>query len=463
MSVRPRAWAVAFFLCGALMRLALCWSNPPTNAFDDHYEPILMIMRTGVIPAKDACWECYHPPVFYWLSAMIGNFAVRMGVHPRHLLKLLQFIPCVYGILNMGMIYLILRKVPLSDFPRLAAFGTVCFLPRHIYMSAMHSNDTISYLCVSLCIYLLLIAIERTLSPASLVAVTVALTIALFTKYTAYAMLPVTLIAFAALFIGPRPSSRARVLGSCILVFLLPLAALGVSLAANARHYGRPMPINLDLRGVRLAQPRDANRFDFVSFTPWDSIATPMLVPGKMHSFWTMLYRGMWYDTEPKFLYFLDSNAGWWNHYYAWLRGEKDFPGDNPSMSSLTRCMGGSLIILGLLPLLLLGGGAWIYCRGGWRRWSSAPEVDAAKMSVFPALLLITASGIIALAWRYPYYSAVKASYVLAAAPAYAVFLGLGLMPCEIHEEAKRIIARIFAITWGLSALHILHIILSIS
>lgn len=338
-SVRPRAWAVAFSLRRPYAPRPLLVESS-RNAFDDHYEPILMIMRTGVIPAKDACWECYHPPVFYWLSAMIGNFAVRMGVHPRHLLKLLQFIPCVYGILNMGMIYLILRKVPLSDFPRLAAFGTVCFLPRHIYMSAMHSNDTISYLCVSLCIYLLLIAIERTLSPASLVAVTVALTIALFTKYTAYAMLPVTLIAFAALFIGPRPSSRARVLGSCILVFLLPLAALGVSLAANARHYGRPMPINLDLRGVRLAQPRDANRFDFVSFTPWDSIATPMLVPGKMHSFWTMLYRGMWYDTEPKFLYFLDSNAGWWNHYYAWLRGEKDFPGDNPSMSSLTRCMG---------------------------------------------------------------------------------------------------------------------------
>jgi hypothetical protein len=54
----------------------LCWANPPYNAFDDHFEPILMIMKSGVTPAKNVCFQCFQPPVFYWLSALIGDAAL---------------------------------------------------------------------------------------------------------------------------------------------------------------------------------------------------------------------------------------------------------------------------------------------------------------------------------------------------------------------------------------------------
>ena len=38
-----------------------------------------MIMDSGTIPAKDACCQCYQPPVFYWMSAMVGNMAMTHG------------------------------------------------------------------------------------------------------------------------------------------------------------------------------------------------------------------------------------------------------------------------------------------------------------------------------------------------------------------------------------------------
>jgi hypothetical protein len=115
----PRLAAVflLFFLCaGAVLRLLLCWFNPPQNAFDNHYAPIFLIMETGAIPAKDACFQCYHPPVFYWISAAIGNMAVSGGMTPPHLMKLLQFVRCFYGIATLGVCYVILKKFPFSAF-----------------------------------------------------------------------------------------------------------------------------------------------------------------------------------------------------------------------------------------------------------------------------------------------------------------------------------------------------------
>jgi 4-amino-4-deoxy-L-arabinose transferase-like glycosyltransferase len=450
------------FIFAIILRVLLCWSNPPGNAFDDHFKPILMIMASGITPAKDACWQCYHPPVFYWISAVTGNIAVAMGVKYPQILKLLQFVSCFYGILTVGIIYLILRKLPLSDFSRLIAFATVCFLPRHIYMSAMNSNDTISYLFVSLSIYLLLIAIERKLSPLILLMASIVISITLFTKYTSYVVLPIILIVFASLFYKRLILPRKQVVVSFILVLLIPMTLLSVYLISNIKNYDSLLPWNVKILDPSLTQPRDNNQLDFITFKPWESISTPIIVPGKMHSFWTLIYSGMWFDNEPKFLYYLDSNQGWWNHYYGWLRGEKKFPGNNPSMSSLTKLTGSLLIVFGLFPFLLMISGIYNYFRGSWKSWTKVEGIDVVKMNIFPTLLFTNAVGIIALAVRLPVFSAMKASYFLTSLPAFAVFLSLGLMPCEKNKILKCIICIAFGVLFTLAILHILHIFQSL-
>jgi hypothetical protein len=451
------------FISAIILRVLLCWSNPADNYFDNHFEPILLIMKYGIIPTKDACWECFHPPVFYWISAMIGNLAVAMGIKFPQMLKLLQFVCCFYGILTVGIVYLILRKLPLSDFSRFIAFSTVCFLPRLIYMSAMNSNDTISYLFVALSIYLLLIAIERKLSPVILLVLSIVISITLFTKYTSYVVLPVILVVFALLFYKRLIAPRKKILVTFILVLLIPMTLLGTYFISNTVNYGSPLPWNLKIMDPRLTQPRDADQMDFVSFKPWESIKTPIIVPGKMHSFWTLLYSGMWFDYNvPKFLYFLELDKDWWLHYWAWFRGEQSFPGDNPSMSDLTKAMGSGLIALGLFPLLLLICGLYNYFRGNWKSWIQANEIDVVKMSIFPTLLFSSAAVIIALTLRLPVFSTVKASYFLNALPAFAVFLSLGLMPCEKHKTLKWTIIIVFGVLFALASLHILHIFIYI-
>jgi len=451
------------FIFAIILRVLLCWSNPAVNAFDDHFKPIFMIMDSGTIPAKDACWQCYHPPVFYWISAMAGNTAVAMGVKYPQILKILQFIPCFYGILTLVIVYLILRKLPLSDFSRIIAFATACFLPRHIYMSAMNSNDTISYLFVALSIYLLLIAIERKLHPGFLLMVSIVISITLFTKYTSYVVLPVILIVFASIFFKKIISPRREVVLSFILVILIPVTLLSVYFITNIKTYNTPLPWNVAKLDPSLIQPRDDSRFDFFSFKPWESIKEPIIVPGRLHSFWTLIYSGMWYDNEPRFVGFLDSNYDWWRHYNRWYKGEGKFPGGNPSMSSLTKSTAAGLIGLGLVPLLLMIIGFYSFFRGSWRSWTQTEEIDVVKINIFPALLLTNAAGIIALAVRLPVFSAAKASYFLNSLPAFAVFLSIGLMPCERNKVLKWTIVTVFCILFSLAILHILHIFVALT
>jgi 4-amino-4-deoxy-L-arabinose transferase-like glycosyltransferase len=461
--MRLSAKALAGFSLGAgiLLRLLLFGANPAANAFDNHFKPVFMIMETGSVPAKDACWQCYHPPVFYWISAQAGNLAVRLGATFPQLMKTLQFLPCLYGILTLVLLYLILLKLPLSDFARWGALAAVCFLPRHIYMSAIHSNDTISYLFVSLSVYLLMIAMERNLPPLLLLMTGAVISITLFTKYTSFVVLPAALTAFAVLFWTGNAVPRKRILAALALTLALPLALLTASLASNKKLYGSALPWNVDKQDPATTQPHDGTRMDFFTFKPWESLGAPVILPGKMHSYWTLLHEGMWFDNEPKFLYYLDPDHEAWNHYYGWLKGSEAFPGAPPPMSPLTKAVGSGLIALGLVPLLLMLAGV-VRWAGEARSWRSrAPGTDPAKTGMMAALLVATAAGCVALAVRLPVFSAAKASYLLNALPAFAFFLGLGLMRLEEDRRWKSVLAALFGALFLLAGAHVLQIVLA--
>ena len=90
-------WGLLIF--GGLLRVVLYLANPPTNAFDDHFEPLFMLINSGHLPASDACWECQQPPLFYIISAALGKLALSLGTGKLLLLKILQFMPLSMGLL----------------------------------------------------------------------------------------------------------------------------------------------------------------------------------------------------------------------------------------------------------------------------------------------------------------------------------------------------------------------------
>ncbi len=481
-----------FFLFAVILRLLLFAANPPDNSFDDHFEPIFLIMEEGAIPLKTACWECFQPPIFYIVSATVGNAAeILTNIDPAEQLKLFQFLPCLYGILTVWIIYLILNRVRISSFARLLAFGTVCFLPRHIYMSAMHTNDTLSYLLVSLCVYLMLVVIDRLILPGDVdqtagaqsfkqvasvdrslsstpisktallvLALMILILLSLFTKSTALVLLPMVaiILAFAAARRAVVPWRQSAVIFASL--FLVPFVAVGSIAISDMKNYGQPFPLNIELLNVNLTQPPGRENIDFFSFEPWTAIRTPILAPSNLGSFWTLITGRMWFDMEPMFLQFTDPDHGWWDAYDDYLNRHDryEWPGYS-SLSPFTRLTGSALIAFGLLPLLFILIGVARALLGKWALWSKTSVGEVIKVQLFLVLLLFNLAGIILHTFRYPFYSFMKAAFLLNSLAAFALFLALGVMLVEKHRAVKWGISVAFAFAFILVTIHVLHIV----
>jgi 4-amino-4-deoxy-L-arabinose transferase-like glycosyltransferase len=403
--------------------------------------------------------QCYHPPVFYYVSAIIAKVALKGGMNSaQSLMKLLQFVNCLYGILTLGIIFLILNKLKLSDFSKIIAFGTVCFLPRHIYMSAIYSNDTMSYLFVSLCAYLLLITIERHFSTISMMALSFLMTITLFIKYTNLVVIPMVIVTFILAFMFRSIFPRKKALISLILVLIIPSVCLSIYMKNNIIVYGKPLPEPKFMSDAYNMQLRSGEAgIEYFSFTPWKYIKNPIILPGQMSSFWTLIYSGMWFDTEPRFLNFTDINNEWWNSYFGMLHGNGELSAGDP-LSLYTHFLGAVLITMGLIPLILLIIG---FCKAVFKNWISSPISDPTeviKLQIFTILMLFNFLGVIKLVHMFPFFNSMKASYVLNSMSAFSVFIALGMTYIDKNAIITKIITLLFLLIFLFVILHIIQI-----
>ncbi len=447
------------FVIGALLRLLLFWVNPTNNFFDDHYEPIFYIIRFGAIAPKDLFFQSYQPPVFYVISAMFGKLAFNLGASLPAVIKMLQFIPCFYGIVTLGFIYLILKRLPLSDYARLLVFGIICFLPAHIYISAIHSNDTITYLCLAICTYLMLLAYERGFPYTDIFLLSILITLTLFTKYTSYVVLPMAFAFIVPLVFRKVIVPKEKLAAICLLIVVIPLLFLCASFYQNIKKYNNPIPWNSAMLKPSVTQPKAANGVSFVSFKPYKTISTPILNPGNLDSFWTLIYSSMWFDVEPKFLFRIDRNYNYWNKYYAWIIGKSSFPSP-VQLPRFTHFVGSALIALGLIPLLLVLIGSYIFIRRFFIR-DELSRILKSGWLIFPVLLIFNIAGVIALTLLSPVFSSMKAIYFLNSFPTFALFTALGVMFFEKNKIASLIITITFCALFLLVFVHIFQIIWS--
>ena len=458
-----RLLTILVIVVAVLLRVLLCWENPPSNAFDNHYEPIALILQTGQIPDKNACFQCYNPPVFYYLSALFAKAVVTMGVKPDALQKALQLLNCVYGILTLLVLYAILVKLKFTGTSRLTAFSMICFLPRDIFMSAIHSNDSLTYLAISLCAYLLLVAIDRELSLPVVGLLGIAVTATIFVKYTAYLVLPMVAVPLLTVIAGKPAIPRPRSVAALVIVLIMPLVFLGSYFVGNFEEYGRILPWNDSMINTSQVHPRDPEGVSFTSFTPVQYIREPIIMPGQVHSFWTLIYSGMWADTEPKFVFYTDGNDEWWRQFTSWENGSSGFPSAPIPISRVTRLITSGLLVCGLIPLCLVITGG-VRCLIAIMNDSKAgSNLESAKFQIFPLILLFNTFGIILLVLKAPVYSSMKASYFLNSLPAFIVFIALGIQYIEKTPWMKTLVVSTCCIIAALSSLYTVRIASALS
>ena len=310
MQMRLRWVTYSVLAAGVALRLGLAIITPPERAYDDHYEPVQFILANGEIPSAADCWECYQPPLYYVISAALCSATQRVaatsadsGEHVGR--RTLQFVSLVAGCATLWVCVLIFRRFSELAAHEALALSLVAFLPRHIYMSAMATNDALTYLLASLAVYAALRAHAANWQARWCIATGLLAGATVLCK--GYGWVTVGAITLA-VWIFTRHSNQLaesrfrRELSkplALVLIAALPLAIWPT--VRNVLVYGKPHVDNFDMfpeTPMRHQPPGSVRETSFLSFRLAALLRHPWLHVVHVDSFWTQFYGRLWFDYE---------------------------------------------------------------------------------------------------------------------------------------------------------------------
>ena len=398
MSNRGVRWAAALVIVGAALRLVLFVASPPSNANDDHMRPIAHYATHLSRPEPDACWQCYQPPLYYVVSAAILHAAYFTTADFVKSWRAVQLLNVLLSVAGLAIIWRILAFAGARDtVPRLCALGVVVCLPREIYSAVFLANDALLGFAVSLAVLLYLGAIENgalTMSGRRLAGLLAATAMAAWTKQHGLivVLLPLALVVWER---GECLSHRALAewrgrRGVRLAVLAIGLLAIGSEELYKTAATGRLLMSNQDYFDFPKVQaPGSVEAISFSDFRPVALLREPTRSPATIDSFWTEIFAKLWFDYDPKFL----------------------------TGTERSRRVAAVSYAAGLAVSSIWGLGL-VLAVMRWRGSIDRMALLALQVAYLVVPLIQTL--------RFPYYSSMKAAFLLPALPISAILLSLG-------------------------------------
>jgi hypothetical protein len=343
-----------------------------------------LFTKSWTMPAPDAGWSTAHPPFFYYLSAALCWLSGEAG--RGYYVVLIRLMVSAFGLLIVLLAYKLVRRADPQNLPRaLLAGGLVLFLPVHIYMSAMVTEEIVAAAFISLVIFgagrELLSDSGARPSLWSPVWIGVAAGVAFMTKLTG------VLIALIAggidLIDGWRRGTLGRAVARVSILLLVTAVVGGWWYARNFAKYGYLYPHGLEKHDIMLSMPPgDRELLDYarIPLATWTD--PQVLNPDLLRSIWGSTYLTLWFDGHRAFL-----------------------PTDTPDRLAVSRA-GTVILLLALLPTAALLLGLW---RGIRRAIRDPSSLDTLLIS----LVAVTLAGYVLFTWRNPWFAVHKASFML--------------------------------------------------
>lgn len=377
-------------------------SLPVLMGFDivGHLAYIDFLLEKHALPLATDGGSMYHPPLGHALIAgLVGLFDLaREDAAARWLYRLPTFLA---GLGNVWAVWFVARRLFDRDPLRTSlAVGFAGLLPMNVYMSAYVSNEPIHsfFVSVSLCAGCSLMLAPGA-TPARVASLSLALGLAILTKFTALIAVPIAALFLAAkLWIVDR-ATPLRALATS--------AAMGVGVAAvggwfylrSWRLLGRPVVGNWNLPGDLdwWEQPGFHTSDYYTSFG--QALSHPFFAG--YASFWDGVYSTFWSDGLVAGMARLSTRHDAWRYDFMTLCCWLAFPA----------------------TILLLAGfvRALRFCLDG----SDLPRRLA--MSWLLAFLYAAGFALLAITLQLPYYAQAKAFYVLSAMVPLCIVASLGL------------------------------------
>lgn len=380
-------------LVAVAVRLNNALRYPPDWGFDAsfNWRYIYRMSRDWALPDPAAGWSTGDPPLYFFLSALVWRGLEGLGGRDL-VLQALPLLSTLFGLAVAGLAVLLVRRTDPEN-PRRAwlAGALLLFLPAHIHMSAMVSEEMLAALLTSLAVLGLALrhppraAAPTVWKPAA--AVGLASGLALLSKLSGV-LVVATAAATYALDGLRRRAPRAAALHLTAVLLVAALAG-GWYFARNQVLYGYLQPFGLPAHEIMFSMPpgeRDLGDYLRVPLATWSD--PQLLNPDLLRSVWGSTYATVWFDGHRAFL---------------------------PRDSEAVRRLGTLTLLLALLPTLAFAIGV----SRGLRR--AARGFDGPDL---PLLLLLGFSfaGYAVYTWRNPWFAALKGTTLLGASLPFAYY-----------------------------------------
>lgn len=389
-----RATVLGFVVAGVVgvaIRIHNSLFYPTLWGFDaaKNWKYVERLFTSWELPAPDALWAASHPPLFYYLSALLCR---ALGIADSLLGVLV--VRSMNGLVGLGIVLLavaLVRRIdPQTPRRALIAACLLLFLPVHIYMSAIVNEEMLAAFFTSIAV----VGVAFHLSPQDASAPSkwswgphpfwratflgLAAGLAFLTKLSGVLVVAAGVGAYALYGLRGRDPRRAF---TCALAFGITAALVGGWFyARNQIRYGYLYPQDLSLHEVMFTMPPgDRELLDYVRI-PLDTWRDPqVLSPDLLRSIWGTTYTSLYFDGHRHFL----------------QREGED-----------VRRAGQILLILALVPMLAMFTGL---IRGLRRAVREPRGTDTPLLLLFGATL----AGFVVFTWNNPWFATVKASYLL--------------------------------------------------
>lgn len=360
-----------------------------------NWEYIEYLTLTWTLPHPESLWSAAHPPLFYYLGAAVvralGSASPATGV------IVLRLIGTAFGLATVGLAYALVRRLdPQRPRRALVAAGLLLFLPVHIYMSAMVTEEILATFLISAVLFGLACARFDPERPGRDLYVPLVLGVlaglAFLTKLTG------VLVAVAAVATLLLEGWRRRTPGAALeraVLFAIPVAVVGGWFYVRSLLlYGYLYPSGLEVHQMMFTMQPGVRHVADYFYLPLAIWTDPQVLDRDLlRSVWGSTFVTMWFDGQRAFL-----------------------PHSVPAVDRV----GAVILALALVPMAAFAVGVG---RGIRRAVGSAGGPDL----LFLTTLALTLAGYVLFTWRNPFFAVLKASFLLSLALPFAWYASEGL------------------------------------
>jgi 4-amino-4-deoxy-L-arabinose transferase-like glycosyltransferase len=390
---RRATWIAAFVALGVAVAMrvhnaihyTLLWG------FDAkfNWRYIQRLTLSWELPPPDADWSTAHPPFFYYASA--GICRLIEDTTSDFKIVALRLLVSAAGLAIAGLAVALVRRIDPDNPERAALAGIlVLFLPVHVYMSAMVTEEIVASMLMSV---VLLGAAFHLAGPRDGISwkhvtwMGVVGGLALLTKLTG--VLALAAVAGAYLIDAWRRGTLRQTLGPVASMLLIGAVVGGWFYARNLIEYGYLYPHGLETHKIMFTMPPGERWLSDYLRLPLAIWTDPQAVnPDLLRSIWGSTYVSLWFDGHRVFL-----------------------PRNTPAVTHV----GTVILTLALIPTSAFGLGI---LRGGVRAWRTREGVD----SVLLLLVGLTLAGYVAFTWKNPWFVTSKGSFLLCLSVPFAYY-----------------------------------------